>query len=157
MNFSQSQTARSFSDSCFSSVSGSMLSSFLRPCFTSDSYVDPKIQTSLPKNVALLRQSYVSFSQNTLAGQPLSPADLFPFMFHQYMPWVVFFNYNIDFQRLVEALHTVAQKYLLLCGRLSTDATGRYVIEVNASVLRHSVKSFVKVGSTKEKKYDFSS
>jgi len=107
-----------------------MFSSFLRPCFSCDSYVDPEYQKPFPKGVEVLRQAHVSCSPKTLMRQFLTPLDLFPFCFRQYLPWAVFFNYDIEFNRLVEALHIVAQKYLSLCGRLSTDDEGRYVIDV---------------------------
>lgn len=107
-----------------------MFSSFLRPCFSCDSYVDPEYQKPFPKSVEVLRQAHVSCTPKTLTQQLLTPLDLFPFCLRQYLPWAVFFNYDIEFDRLVEALHIVAQKYRSLCGRLSTDDKGRYVIEV---------------------------
>jgi len=124
-------------------------------CFAGESGVDARTHETLPRSVEILHRTRVVFTPDTPLKQLLAPIDLFPFCFRHYMSWPLFFNYDIDFQRLMEALHIVAQKCTLLCGRLSTDSQGRYFIEVRVLVFDDISVFFVKVGSTKEKKYDF--
>jgi len=113
-----------------------MHSSCLRPCLARRSDSETRTQESLPQNVELLRRCRVSFTPETPLQQPLTPSDLLSLVFTQYIPWAVFFDCDIDFQRLVEALHTVARKYLILSGRLCTDENERYIIEARFVVVR---------------------
>jgi len=132
-----------------------MLSSDSSSSSTCKTPASPRNEGVCSENVEDVSKTRVAFKPDAPLQQPLAPLDLSPFNFRHYMSWAVFFNYEIDFQRLVDALHIVAQKYLLLSGRLSTDSQGRYFIDVSVSLLKHSVKSSLKVGSTKEKNYDF--
>eukprot|EP00210_Caulerpa_lentillifera_P006427 g6139.t1 len=116
------------------------MTSRVRTCFTFQNVKENIKQDNVPQGVEVLRQANVYFKPIVPVHEPLAPCDLLPFGFPYYMPWVFFYDYQIEFQRLVEALRVVSQKYIFLNGRISQDETGRYCVEV---------------GSYFEKEYDF--
>jgi len=132
-----------------------MFSSYLRSCFSLERSVDRKKQTITVQDYEFLRQTRVCFKPSEPLQQPLTPLDLFPFHFRHYLSWALFFDYDINFKRLVEAIHIVAQKYMLLCGRLKTDDDGIYFIEVHFFVSKQLVACCIKVGLKEGKQYGF--
>ena len=60
----------------------------------------------------------------------LSPNDLYDVYVTGPICWPLFFNYDIDGDRLVDALKKFLEKYPLLCGRVKGHEDVKYVIEV---------------------------
>eukprot|EP00210_Caulerpa_lentillifera_P006428 g6140.t1 len=116
------------------------MASALQACFTWKNVSENINDEGVPQNVKCIRRAEVCFNPESPIKEPLAPSDIFSYTFQYYIPWAFLFDYDIDFYRLMEALHVVAQKYLLLCGRLCEDETGRY---------------FLEVGSFPKRKYDF--
>ena len=63
----------------------------------------------------------------------LSPNDLFDGVAKIPICWPLFFNYDIDADRLLTALKKLFVKYPLLCGRVKPHEDTRYFIEVNGA------------------------
>eukprot|EP00210_Caulerpa_lentillifera_P006426 g6138.t1 len=108
----------------------------MRACFAFQNAKENVNKDNSPQGVEVLRRSSVCFKPGSAVKEPLAPVDLLPFCFRHYMPWAYLFDYDIEFQRLIEALRVVSKKYVLLSGRLSQDETGRYCIEVGTNVKR---------------------
>jgi len=61
----------------------------------------------------------------------LSPNDLYDGIEIIALCWPVFFNYDIDGDRLMDAVKKFMEKYPLLCGRVKSHEDMKYVIKVD--------------------------
>ena len=66
----------------------------------------------------------------------LSPLDLYCLNSPFFLSWPFFFDYDVDANRLKEALEKLSVKYPILCGRVVPDADTCYSIEVRKHELQ---------------------
>eukprot|EP00210_Caulerpa_lentillifera_P005013 g4787.t1 len=76
-----------------------------------------------------------TIAPSTLATKTysLSPIDIFSLASDTYLTWPFFYTYKLDASRVNGALHKVAEKFPLLCGRIRHCPETRYVVEVDPS------------------------
>ena len=65
-----------------------------------------------------------------------SPADAIDFLVRSHVAFPMFLDYQLDGERLLNAVRKVAEKYLCVCGRLVPDPQTRFAIEVPTIVSR---------------------